>query len=312
MYARLLLRTLLMVALSTAPALSQQSQLKPGWKMLMCPFPAGLILKDYESTRKLPEGVRAVKGAVSQASQLDIRGWLKSTTGVELPAEGMAILQRDPTFVVVVAPAAQADLLEPLFDVWNPKEPAHARIVATLAEFENNPRASISELPYQQMRPLAGPSWKELEEITATTKTSERTVARLRSGDPRPLQDPAASARLVPGEEGTAVQLEPVVQPDLETISLNYSWQRRLGQGEKADQLDSSSNIVLKDGLPVVAARWPSADSKPAKGALVPTKCRVLVLRADIVNATGVPIREVFQKAASELREGRGKSTTTP
>jgi hypothetical protein len=266
-------------------------------------IPRILILGPDGIIRKITP-IKSPSGA--ESGRYDLREGLIEATGIEFPEGALAVYDEAGSTLAMLAPDELITLVEMLGAPGGVVD-YQVRVTAALAEFEIERPDKVRQLPYSRLRSVAGNSWRETEELTITSRSGQRAVARQRyGGEPRKERPPQELGNWTPplaaGEAGVAIAVEPVVGADGRTIDLNCEWHRRLGKGENSEQFETTSTVKVVSGGTVVAAVWPAFGEG---GAIKKGRVRslALILRADILNTNGVPIREAFIGGIEKVRE---------
>lgn len=239
---------------------------------------------------------------------LDLRHWFETAAGLNFPKRAIVqYFERSQGFLCI-APKETADLVEVVVTPTICGGPTLVRLEATLVAFQASDVSRIRDLPFARVRSVAGKSWQELEFSAVTAVSGSKSVAKYCRGDDSRLVLANATgsegrATLAAGEGGCVLACEPMVGPDGWTIDIEYSYVRRLGQGQNADAVQASSKIFLKDGMPMIAEVWPQA----GVSSLSPRKNQRLlftglVLRAVLVNPNGTTVRKAFTDGCVEMR----------
>jgi len=290
---------------SVAPLMAGEDKdiLPPGWKITTMQMPGFVFL----GPEAVANGAVRIDHARGGSIRYDVREPLSKVAEVDFPPGAIAIYDERAFTLIVVAPEEIAQRTETFANFCGGGGPTQVRVVATLAEFETDRLSKTRDVPYDRLRSIAGNTWREVEQLTITSKSGQRAVARQRYGDePREKRPPQELGEwtppLAPGESGAAIEVEPVIGPDGQTVDLNVVWHRRFGQGADAEQLEATTSTVVTSGVPAVVSLWP-AGGKGRPPANRPIRSLALVLRAEILNAEGVPVREAFADASRRIRE---------
>lgn len=268
----------------------------------------GLARGIREVTKDRPEGYR----------QLDVREWLAENIGVPLPAEAVALYHEETGSLVCIAPEKTMDLVESVFMGSSCGGAAiHVKLEATLATFEIPATTRIRGLRPDRVRSVAGNTWREIEYSMLLTRPGQRVIALRREGEESQTLEvlPESgnwSRPLATDESGTSIEVELSVGPNGEMIDLNYAFLRHSGHGARADRLETSGTIMLKDGTSAIVNLWPRTTVTDALGRNARLQQTALILRAQIVNMEGVPLREAFGARVRQMRALLEKDRDAP
>jgi hypothetical protein len=225
------------------------------------------------------------------AGLIDLREYLKIRE-IEIPANGEATYDPKMHTATVRAPE---DVLQKAEAIFADFGPVAVRMLFTLVEFSVPDAVELPDMGYEQMRKLAGDSWRVKDRVSLIGKSGMKvTNTMLGKNGPAGKTTAAAKQKEEPGDGpiaphlfGTTVEAEPQIGPDGVTVDLSfvYNYRVRSAPDQPPMVMQTQSNAVLTHNAPLVVQ---TATLAPPKGeAHAPARELAVVVQVNVLDRYG-------------------------
>lgn len=222
---------------------------------------------------------------------IDLRDYLK-VHDIELPPNGEAAYDPKAHTVTVSAPE---DLIERSAELWIESKPVAVRFVFTLAEFSAADSLDLPDLGYEQLRKLAGDSWRVRDRVTlicesgraATSNLTGKNAPAGKTATPAKQKEVTGEGPMPPDQFGTSVEAEPYIGPDGITIDGSFVYNHRIRPtpDQPSMLLRIQGNTTLTHNVPLVVQ---TATLAPPKGDhRAPAKELAVIVQASAIDRHG-------------------------
>lgn len=226
---------------------------------------------------------------------IDLRGYLKMRE-IEIPRDGEATYDPKAHRIVVRAPE---EVLDRIGEDWSGYGAGSVRAVFTLVEFSATDALEFPDLGYEQLRKLAGESWRVNDRVTLVCKTGNKVMTDLlgKKAPPgkagKPVKEKKTDGDIfdVPISEnqyGTRVEIEPLISSDGVTVELAFAYlHRSRALGEQSPVLmRCQMYATLTHNEPVIVQTGTMAPPKDGN-ARGPAKEWALIVQASMLDRYG-------------------------
>ena len=210
---------------------------------------------------------------------------------IEIPPNGEAVYDPKAHTVTVSAPE---DIIERSAELWIELKPVAVRFVFTLVEFSAADSLDLPDLGYEQLRKLAGDSWRVRDRVTLVCESGRAATSNLTGKNA-----PSGKTATRPGKRRGLVrgrcrrismapcEAEPQIGPDGITIEVSFVYNHRIRAtpDQPSMLMRIQGNTTLTHNVPLVVQ---TATLAPPKGDhREPAKELAVMVQASVIDRHG-------------------------